>query len=159
LKIWIDADAAPRDVKEIVFRAARRLEIETVLVANQWISTPINNPFVRAVRVAGGPDVADHHIAEHAEAGDVAVTADVPLAARLVEKRVIVIDVRGQEYSEENVGERLAVRDFMDGLRGAGIETSGPRPYNPKDKAAFAAALDRALTRAARAAKAAPPKI
>jgi uncharacterized protein YaiI (UPF0178 family) len=140
MKIWIDADAAPRDVKEIVFRAARRLEIEAVLVANQWISTPINNPWIRAV---------------HAEAGDVAVTADVPLAARLVEKQVIVIDVRGQEYSEENVGERLAVRDFMDGLRGAGIETSGPRPYNPKDKATFAAALDRALTRAARAAKAA----
>ena len=136
-----------------MFRAARRLEIEAVLVANQWISTPMNNPFVRAVRVAGGPDVADHHIAEHAEAGDVAVTADVPLAARLVEKRVIVIDVRGQEYSEENVGERLAVRDFMDGLRGAGIETSGPRPYNPKDKATFAAALDRALTRAAKAAR------
>jgi hypothetical protein len=155
VKIWIDADAAPRDVKEIVFRAARRLEIEAVLVANQWISTPMNNPFIRAVRVAGGPDVADHHIAEHAEAGDVAVTADVPLAARLVEKQVIVIDVRGQEYSEENVGERLAVRDFMDGLRGAGIETSGPRPYNPKDRATFAAALDRALTRAARAAKAA----
>jgi uncharacterized protein YaiI (UPF0178 family) len=158
LKIWIDADAAPRDVKEIVFRAARRLEIEAVLVANQWISTPINNPFVRAVRVAGGPDVADHHIAEHAEAGDVAVTADVPLAARLVEKKVIVIDVRGQQYSEENVGERLAVRDFMDGLRGAGVETSGPRPYNPKDKAAFAAALDRALTRAAKAARSNAPK-
>jgi uncharacterized protein YaiI (UPF0178 family) len=158
LKIWIDADAAPRDVKEIVFRAARRLGIEAVLVANQWISTPMNNPFIRAVRVAGGPDVADHHIAEHAEAGDVAVTADVPLAARLVEKRVIVIDVRGQEYSEENVGERLAVRDFMDGLRGAGIETSGPRPYNPKDKATFAAALDRALTRAAKAARVNPPK-
>ncbi len=158
MKIWIDADAAPRDVKEIVFRAARRLEIETVLVANQWISTPMNNPFIRAVRVAGGPDVADHHIAEHAEAGDVAVTADVPLAARLVEKRVIVIDVRGQEYSEENVGERLAVRDFMDGLRGAGIETSGPRPYNPKDKATFAAALDRALTRAAKATRSNAPK-
>jgi uncharacterized protein YaiI (UPF0178 family) len=158
MKIWIDADAAPRDVKEIVFRAARRLEIEAVLVANQWISTPINNPFIRAVRVAGGPDVADHHIAEHAEAGDVAVTADVPLAARLVEKRVIVIDVRGQEYSEENVGERLAVRDFMDGLRGAGVETSGPRPYNPKDRATFAAALDRALTRAAKAARLNVPK-
>lgn len=158
MKIWIDADAAPRDVKEIVFRAARRLEIEAVLVANQWISTPMNNPFIRAMRVAGGPDVADHHIAEHAEAGDVAVTADVPLAARLVEKGVIVIDVRGQEYSEENVGERLAVRDFMDGLRGAGIETSGPRPYNPKDKATFAAALDRALTRAAKAARVNAPK-
>jgi uncharacterized protein YaiI (UPF0178 family) len=98
--------------------------------------------------VAGGPDVADRHIAEHAEPGDVAITADVPLASILVEKRVTVLDTRGIEYSEENVGERLAVRDFMDGLRGAGIETSGPRPYGPKDRQAFAAALDRVLTRA-----------
>jgi uncharacterized protein YaiI (UPF0178 family) len=150
MRLWIDADAAPRDVKEIAFRAARRLEIQTVLVANQWISTPMDHPFVSAVRVAGGPDVADRHIAEHAEPGDVAVTADIPLAARLVEKRVTVIDPRGEEYSEENVGERLAVRDFMDSLRGAGVETFGPRPYGPKDRQAFAAALDRALTRALR---------
>lgn len=150
MKLWIDADAAPRDVKEIVFRAARRLEIRTVLVANQWLSTPMDHPFVSAVRVAGGPDVADRHIAEHAEPGDVAVTADIPLAARLVEKGVTVIDPRGEEYSEENVGERLAVRDFMDGLRGAGVETFGPRPYGPRDRQAFAAALDRALTRALR---------
>jgi hypothetical protein len=150
MRLWIDADAAPRDVKEIVFRAARRLEIPTVLVANQWLSTPMDHPFVSAVRVAGGPDVADRHIAEHAEPGDVAVTADIPLAARLVEKRVTVIDPRGEEYSEENVGERLAVRDFMDSLRGAGVETFGPRPYGPRDRQAFAAALDRALTRALR---------
>lgn len=150
MKLWIDADAAPRDVKEIAFRAARRLKMETVLVANQWLSPPMNNPFVTAVRVAGGPDVADQHIAEHAQPGDVAVTADIPLAARLVEKHVTVIDPRGEEYSEENVGERLAVRDFMDGLRGAGVETSGPRPYGPKDKQSFAAALDRVLTRALR---------
>lgn len=148
MKIWIDADAAPRDVKEIVFRSARRLEIEAVLVANQWISTPMNHPFVTAVRVAGGPDVADRHIAEHAEPGDVAITADVPLASILVEKQVTVLDPRGMVYTEENVGERLAVRDFMDGLRGAGIETSGPRPYSPKDRQAFAASLDRVLTRA-----------
>jgi uncharacterized protein YaiI (UPF0178 family) len=148
MKLWVDADAAPRDVKEIVFRAARRLEIPAVLVANQWISTPMDHPFVSAVRVAGGPDVADRHIAEHAEPGDVAVTADIPLAARLVEKQVTVIDPRGQKYDEENVGERLAVRDFMDDLRGAGVETFGPRPYGPKDRQAFAAALDRALTRA-----------
>jgi len=147
VKIWIDADAAPRDVKEIVFRAARRLQLETVLVANQRLSTPLDHPFVTTVHVAGGPDVADRHIAEKAEPGDVAVTADIPLAARLVEKRVTVLDPRGEEYTEENVGERLAVRDFMDGLRGAGVETAGPRPYNSKDRQAFAAALDRVLTR------------
>ena len=148
MKLWIDADAAPRDVKEIVFRAARRLQIQTVLVANQWLSTPMDHPFISSVRVAGGPDVADKHIAEHAEPGDVAVTADIPLAAKLVEKQVAVIDPRGEEYSEENVGERLNVRDFMDSLRGAGVETFGPRPYGPKDRQAFAAALDRVLTRA-----------
>ena len=150
MKIWIDADAAPRDVKEIVFRAARRLRLDTVLVANQRLSAPLDHPFVTTVQVKGGPDVADRHIAEHAEPGDVAVTADIPLAARLVEKRVTVIDPRGAEYTEETVGERLAVRDFMDSLRGAGVETGGPRPYDARDRQAFAAALDRVLTRAVR---------
>jgi len=150
MKLWIDADAAPRDVKEIVFRAARRLRLETVLVANQRLAAPLDHPFVTTVQVKGGPDVADRHIAEHAEPGDVAVTADIPLAARLVEKRVTVIDPRGTEYTEDNVGERLAVRDFMDSLRGAGVETSGPRPYDARDRQAFAATLDRVLTRAAR---------
>lgn len=150
MKLWIDADAAPRDVKEIVFRAARRLQVEAVQVANQWLMAPPGNPFVSTVRVEGGPDVADRHIAENAEPGDVAITADIPLAARLVEKGVTVIDPRGVEYDAENVGERLAVRDFMDGLRGAGIETGGPRPYGPRDRQAFAAALDRVLTRALR---------
>jgi len=153
MKLWVDADAAPRDVKEIVFRAARRLGIETILVANQWITTPMGDPLIRAVRVAGGPDVADRHIAEQSEPGDVAVTADIPLASKLVEKKVHVIDPRGVEYDEENVGERLAVRDFMDGLRGAGVETAGPRPYGPKDRQAFAATLDRVLTRAAKGRK------
>ena len=147
MKLWIDADAAPRDVKEIAFRTARRLRIDTVLVANQWLSTPLDHPFVTMVRVDGGPDVADRHIVDKAEPGDVAVTADIPLASRLVEKGVTVLDPRGQQYTEENVGERLAVRDFMDGLRGAGLETSGPRPYGPRDRQAFAAALDRVLTR------------
>jgi uncharacterized protein YaiI (UPF0178 family) len=147
LKLWIDADAAPRDVKEIVYRTARRLKIETILVANQPLSTPLDHPFVTAVRVQGGPDVADMYIADKAEAGDVAVTADIPLAARLVEKGVAVLDPRGHEQTEENVGERLAVRDFMDDLRGAGVQTFGPRPYGPKDRQAFAAALDRVLTR------------
>jgi uncharacterized protein YaiI (UPF0178 family) len=157
MKLWVDADAAPRDVKEIVFRASRRLGIETILVANQWITTPMGDPLIRAVRVAGGPDVADQHIAEHAGPGDVAVTADIPLASKLVEKKVRVIDPRGVEYDAENVGERLAVRDFMDGLRGAGIETSGPRPYSPKDRQAFAATLDRVLTRALKASSTKSP--
>jgi len=150
MKLWIDADAAPRDVKEIVYRTARRLQLATVLVANQRLSAPLDHPYVSTVRVEGGPDVADKYIAEHAEPGDVAVTADIPLASRLVEKRVTVLDPRGQEYSEENVGERLAVRDFMDDLRGSGMVTGGPRPYGPKDRQSFAAALDRALTRALR---------
>ena len=150
MKLWIDADATPRDVKEIVFRAAHRLSLETVLVANQRVPIPPGHPTVSAVRVDGGPDVADRYIAEHAEPGDVAVTADIPLAAALVEKRVLVIDPRGEEYTPENVGERLTVRDFMDSLRGAGVETGGARPYGNKDKQAFAAALDRVLNRALR---------
>ena len=131
--------------------SGKYLPLETVQVANQWLSDPPGNPFVTTVRVAGGPDIADRHITDHAEPGDVAVTADIPLAARLVEKQVAVIDPRGDEYTEENVGERLAFRDLMDGLRGAGMETGGPRPYTPKDRQAFAAALDRVLTRALRA--------
>lgn len=150
MRVWIDADAAPRDVKEIVFRAAQRLELETVLVSNQRLQVPPHNPFVNSVRVEGGPDVADRYIAENAEAGDVAVTADIPLAATLVENRVIVINPRGEQYTEENVGERLAIRDFIDQLRGAGVETGGSGPYGSKDKQAFAAALDRVLTRALR---------
>jgi uncharacterized protein len=154
MKLWIDADAVPRDVKEIVFRTARRRELETVLVANQRLSVPIGNPYVTAVRVQGGLDVADRHIADHAKPGDVAVTADVPLAADLVAKRVTVIDPRGDEYTAENVGERLSVRDLMDGLRGAGMLTGGPRPYSPKDRQAFAVTLDRVLTRALRSSTA-----
>jgi uncharacterized protein YaiI (UPF0178 family) len=147
MKLWIDADATPRDVKEIVFRAAHRLSLETVLVANQRVPIPPGHPTVSAVRVDGGPDVADRYIADQATPGDVAVTADVPLAALLVAKAVLVIDPRGVEYTPESVGERLSVRDFMDQLRGAGLATDGPRPYGPKDKQAFAGALDRALTR------------
>lgn len=150
MKLWIDADAAPREVKEVVFRAAKRLELETVLVANHRVPVPPGNPFVTAIRVEGGPDVADRHIADTAEPGDVAVTADVPLAAALVEKGVAVIDPRGEEHDEESVGERLAVRDFMEGLRGAGVETGGARPYGPREKQAFSNALDRVLTRALR---------
>ncbi|MFL5578851.1 MAG: YaiI/YqxD family protein [Gemmatimonadaceae bacterium] len=152
MKLWVDADAAPKDVKDIVMRAAERLGIEAVMVANQRLFVAPGHKFVTSLRVAGGPDAADDHIAEHAEAGDVAVTADVPLAARLVAKRVTVLDPRGEELTAENVGERLSVRDFMEGLRGAGVVTGGPAAYGAREKQAFARALDRALARAKRAA-------
>jgi uncharacterized protein YaiI (UPF0178 family) len=147
LKIWIDADAAPRDVKELVFRAAKRLTVEVVLVANQRLQTPAGNPLVSAVWVDGGADVADEYIAAHAAAGDLVITQDVPLAARLVPRAVAVLDPRGDEHTVETIGERLSVRDFMEQARIAGIVTGGPPPYDPRARQAFAAALDRVLTR------------
>ena len=148
MRLWLDADAAPREVKDVCFRASERLALETVLVANHRVPLPPNTPLLTAVRVAGGPDVADAYIAEHATSGDVAVTADIPLAALLVPNGVTVIDPRGDEYTAESIGERLSVRNFMDGLRSAGVETGGHASYSAKDKQAFANALDRALTRA-----------
>jgi uncharacterized protein len=146
MMIWVDADAAPREVKEIVFRAALRQEIPTVLVANRRMSVPLNNPHVSAVLVQGGPDMADQHIAEQSAPGDVAVTADIPLAAVLVAKGLAVLDPRGELYTEENVRERLSMRDFMESLRGSGIETGGSKPYSARDRQAFAGALDRILS-------------
>lgn len=151
MKLWLDADAAPRDVKDVCFRACDRLKLETVLVANQRIQLPLGYPHLSAVRVEGGPDVADRYIAEHAEPGDVAVTADIPLAALLVPRGVVVIDPRGEVYTAASIGERLSVRNFMEGLRGAGVETGGHGMYGAKEKQAFSNALDRALTRAMRA--------
>lgn len=150
LKLWIDADAAPREVKELIYRCTGRLQVETVLVANQPLTPPLGHPYVKAVRVAGGLDVADAYIAANAAAGDVAVTADIPLAATLVAAGVLVLDPRGQEYTEDNVGEKLAGRDLMAELRGAGLVGGGPRPYGPKDRQSFAVALDRVLGRALR---------
>jgi uncharacterized protein len=150
MTLWIDADAAPREVKEICFRASERLKLTTILVANQRLQLPQGYAHLSAVRVDGGPDVADGYIAEHAVGGDVAVTADIPLAALLVPKGVVVLDPRGDEYSEDSIGERLSVRNFMDELRGTGVETGGPAAYGAREKQAFANALDRALTRAGR---------
>ena len=150
MKLWLDADAAPRDVKEVCYRASDRLALETVLVANQRLQLPVGYAHLSAVRVEGGPDVADRYIAEHAAPGDVAVTADIPLAALLVPRGVTVLDPRGEEYTTESIGERLSVRNFMEGLRGAGVETGGHAAYGPKEKQRFANALDRALTRALR---------
>lgn len=150
MKIWVDADAAPQAVKEIVYRAAQRLGIPAALVANRRLSTPAGNPYVSAVWVQGGPDVADRHIAEHARAGDIAITADIPLAADLVDKDVVVLDHRGELLTAENVRERLSIRDFMESLRGSGVETGGAAPYSARDKQAFAGALDRVLAKAQR---------
>ncbi len=130
-----------------MFRSAKRLAIEVVLVANQRMQTPPGIPLVTAVRVDGGADVADQYIAAHAAAGDLVVTQDVPLAALLVPKNVAVLDPRGDEHTAETIGERLSVRDFMDQARLSGIVTGGPPPYDARAKQAFAAALDRALTR------------
>lgn len=148
--LWIDADAAPRDVKEICYRASERLRLPTILVANQRIQLPPGHAHLSAVRVDGGSDVADRYIAEHAQAGDVAITADIPLAALLVPNKVVVLDPRGEEYTPDSIGERLSVRNFMEGLRGAGVETGGHSMWGPREKQAFANALDRALTRALR---------
>jgi len=146
--VWIDADAAPRDVKDICLRASDRLKLELILVANQRLQIPPDYAHAKAVRVDGGPDVADAYIAEHATTGDVAITADIPLAALLVPKGVVVLDPRGDEYTAESIGERLSVRNFMESLRSNGVETGGHATYGPRDKQNFANALDRALTRA-----------
>jgi uncharacterized protein len=150
MTIWVDADAAPRDVKDIVARAAQRLSIPAIFVANRRLPTPPHNPHVTAVTVAGGADVADRYIADHAQPGDVAITADIPLAALLVDKNIVVVDPRGELFTADNVRERLSIRDFMESLRGSGVETGGVAPYGPREKQAFAGALDRVLAAALR---------
>ncbi|MBI5498535.1 MAG: YaiI/YqxD family protein [Deltaproteobacteria bacterium] len=151
MRIWIDADACPRDVKDVVFRVSERRGISVVLVANKAMHTPRAGR-VSQVHVKGGPDVADDRIVLEAEAGDLCVTHDIPLAARLVAKRVLVIDPRGDVYNEENVRERLSVRDFLAEVRESGVITGGPASYSARDKQRFANALDRAL-QAARGAR------
>lgn len=145
--IWIDADAVPGPVREIVLRAAHRLSLTTILVANQRLQIPPGHPTVSSVRVEGGPDIADKYIADNSVEGDIAITHDIPLAAILVGKKVIVIDPRGIEHTENTIGERLSVRDFMENLRSVGVDTGGPAGYGAKDKQAFAGAFDRVLTR------------
>ncbi|HEY3360023.1 MAG TPA: YaiI/YqxD family protein [Polyangia bacterium] len=150
MKIWVDADALPGAIKEIILRAARRVQVPTVLVANKQVGVGLG-PYVSLVRVGAGADVADAYIVEAAAAGDLCVTADVPLAAALVAKGLLVIDPRGEQYSTENVGERLSLRDFMTDLRDAGVQTGGPPPFSARAKQKFAAVFDRLLTQALRA--------
>jgi uncharacterized protein len=146
MKIWIDADACPRVIKEIVFRASERLEIPVCLVANQPLAKH-HTALVTSVVVADGFDVADDYIAEHATPHDLVITADIPLAARIVEKGALGLDPRGEVYTEENVGERLSMRDLMQELRGAGMVQGGPAPFSTTDRQRFASSLDRELTR------------
>lgn len=148
MRIWIDADAAPRDAKELIYRASKRLQIEVVLVANQSIATPEGTRLIRSITVRDGANVADQYIVEHSNPGDVVITADIPLAAQLVAKSVFALDPRGNVFDDSNIGSRLAARDFFDAARGAGMELSGPQPYSQRDRTEFASALDRILTKA-----------
>jgi uncharacterized protein len=146
MHIWVDADACPNPVKEILFRAAERKAVPLTLVANQPIATPPSR-VIRSVRVGAGFDVADNHIAEHAEPGDLVITADIPLAAAVVAKGCTALNPRGEQYTAENVRERLNMRDFMDTLRSSGVDTGGPAPFGQRERQAFANALDRLLAR------------
>jgi len=146
MKLWVDADACPREVKDVIFRAAERLQIACVLVSNSDLRLP-RSSFVSSVRVGAGLDVADKYIVEHAEPGDLAVTADIPLAAALVKKGVRALDPRGELYDEDNVHERLAMRDLMKELRDGGMALGGPKSFDSRDKQQFANALDRELSR------------
>lgn len=144
MTIWVDADACPNAIKDILFRAAERARLPLLLVANQWLRTP-PSPWIRAIQVQSGLDVADTEIVQRCEPGDLVVTADIPLAARVVEKGAAVIDPRGERYTADTIGQRLSMRNFMDELRGAGVATGGPPPLGPRERQAFANQLDRWL--------------
>ena len=146
MRIWVDADACPVVIKEVLYKAAQRTQIEMILVANRPVKVP-RSAFIRAVLVGQGQDIADNEIAEKVESGDLVITADIPLAARVVEKGAIGLNPRGEVYTEENIKERLSTRDFMDSLRSSGIETGGPSAMGAGDKQSFANSLDRILTK------------
>ena len=146
MKIWIDADACPRVIKEIAFRASERLQLPVCLVANKKLAKH-ETELIESIVVADGFDVADDYIAEHAAMQDLVITADIPLAARIVAKGAVALDPRGELYSEENVGERLAMRDLMMELRADGLVQGGPAQFSLTDRQRFASSLDRLLTR------------
>lgn len=145
MKIWVDADACPVVIKEILYRAANRTQIPLTLVANQMLRVP-PSPWIRALQVPGGFDVADQRIAAEAEAGDLVITADIPLAAQVIAKGATVIDPRGELLTTANIQERLTMRNFMDTLRSSGVETGGPAAFSNADRQAFANRVDTLLT-------------
>jgi uncharacterized protein len=144
MKIWVDADACPGVIKEILFRAAERAKVSTILVANQQISVP-PSPHIRAVRVGAGFDVADKYIVDALGPGDLVITADIPLAAGAIDKGAHALNPRGELYTKDNIRERLSMRNFMDELRGSGVVTGGPAALGPRDRQAFANSLDTLL--------------
>ncbi|MBA2664272.1 MAG: YaiI/YqxD family protein [Bradymonadaceae bacterium] len=144
MTIWVDADALPRAVKEILVKASIRRQIDVVLVANRWLEKPKARQ-VTTVLVTAGADVADDHIAEHCQPGDLVITADIPLAARAVEAGAEVVTPYGRVLDEQNVREALSIRDFQDDLRSTGVMTGGPAPFGNAERQAFANALDRWL--------------
>ncbi|MES2499013.1 MAG: YaiI/YqxD family protein [Pseudomonadota bacterium] len=146
MKIWVDADACPVVIKEILFRAAIRTSINTTLVANAWLRVP-PSPFINAVQVDKGFDVADNYIVQALQAGDLVITADIPLAAQVIAKSAHALNPRGEMYSDANIAERLAMRNMMDELRNQGAEIGGPAVFNQADRQAFAAELDKFIAR------------
>ncbi len=145
MQIWIDADACPKVIKDILFRAAERVQVPLTLVANKPLRPPAS-PYIKAIQVPAGLDVADNKIIELAQPGDLVITADIPLAAAVIDKGGYALNPRGDFYTEENVQQFLSTRNFMDELRGAGVLTGGPPTFNKGDRQAFANQLDRFLT-------------
>jgi len=146
MQIWVDADACPQVIKEILFRAAERAQVLTTLVSNMSLRTPAS-PFIKSIRVAKGFDGADHRIVLEMQPGDLVITADIPLAAEVIARGAHALDPRGELYSEDNVRERLAVRNLMQELRSGGELISGPAPFSQSDRHLFANHLDRFLVR------------
>jgi uncharacterized protein YaiI (UPF0178 family) len=146
MRIWVDADACPVVIKEILYRAAERTKITTTLVANQFLRTP-PSAYIKTIQVPSGFDVADNHIVLVLEAGDLVITADIPLAAQVVAKGGHALNPRGELYTEANIKERLSMRNLMEELRSNGVEISGPSTFNHGDRQAFAAALDRQIAK------------
>lgn len=146
MKIWVDADACPVATKEILYRAAIRTEVPLTLIANQMLRVP-PSPWIKALQVPSGFDVADQRIAQEASTGDLVVTADVPLAAQVIAKGAVVIDPRGELLDKSNIQERLTMRNFMEGLRNSGVETGGPAALSASDRQAFANQLDKLLAK------------
>lgn len=153
MRIWVDADACPAVIKEILFRAAQRWQCRVTLVANQMLRTPAS-AWINAVQVPRGFDVADDYIFLHSTAGDLVVTGDIPLAAQLLSKQVLVLSPRGESYDADTISQRLAMRDMMEELRSYGVDTGGPSALSQADRRDFASALDRQMTMNARITKA-----
>jgi len=144
MRIWVDADACPNAIKEILFRAAERARVNLTLVANQPVRTPPSQ-YIKALQVPPGFDVADNKIVELTEAGDLVITADIPLAAGVIDKGGHALDPRGETYTKDNIKERLAMRKLIDELRSSGVDTGGPATFGNADRQAFANKLDRFL--------------